>query len=89
MTKRLFIWVAHPKAGSLCAAIADSYQAGAPAPRVCSSMNSCPAAWNIGVQAYSTVSGPMNMADYRNATIIAPANWLRTTPLGVPVVPEV
>jgi len=29
MTKRLFIWVAHPKAGSLCAAIADSYQAGA------------------------------------------------------------
>jgi hypothetical protein len=52
-------------------------------------MNSCPAAWNIGVQAYSTVSGPMNMADYRNATIIAPANWLRTTPLGVPVVPEV
>lgn len=29
MTKRLFIWVAHPKAGSLCAGIADAYQAGA------------------------------------------------------------
>ena len=29
MTKRLFIWVAHPKAGSLCVGIADAYQAGA------------------------------------------------------------
>lgn len=29
MTKRLFIWVAHPKASSLCAGIADAYQAGA------------------------------------------------------------
>ena len=25
MTKRVFIWVAHPKAGSLCAAMADAY----------------------------------------------------------------
>ncbi|NQV81189.1 MAG: NAD(P)H-dependent oxidoreductase, partial [Alphaproteobacteria bacterium] len=31
MTKRLFIWVAHPKADSLCAGIADAYQAGAEA----------------------------------------------------------
>jgi NAD(P)H dehydrogenase (quinone) len=29
MTKRLFIWVAHPLAKSLCAGIADAYQAGA------------------------------------------------------------
>lgn len=29
MTRRIFIWLAHPKAGSLCAAIADAYQAGA------------------------------------------------------------
>ncbi|MEQ9449180.1 MAG: NAD(P)H-dependent oxidoreductase [Rhodospirillaceae bacterium] len=29
MTKRLFIWVAHPTAGSLCAGIADAYQTGA------------------------------------------------------------
>ena len=29
MTKRLFIWVAHPKADSLCGGIADAYQAGA------------------------------------------------------------
>ena len=29
MAKRIFIWVAHPKAGSLCEAIADAYQAGA------------------------------------------------------------
>lgn len=29
MTKRLFIWVAHPTAGSLCAGIADDYQTGA------------------------------------------------------------
>lgn len=28
MTKRVFIWVAHPKAGSLCEGIADAYQAG-------------------------------------------------------------
>ncbi len=28
MTKRIFIWVAHPKAGSLCEGLADSYQAG-------------------------------------------------------------
>lgn len=28
MTKRIFIWVAHPKAGSLCKGLADSYQAG-------------------------------------------------------------
>lgn len=28
MSKRVFIWVAHPKAGSLCAAMADAYQAG-------------------------------------------------------------
>ena len=27
--KNIFIWVAHPKAGSLCEAIADAYQAGA------------------------------------------------------------
>ncbi len=29
--KRIFIWVAHPKAGSLSAALADSYQAAAEA----------------------------------------------------------
>ena len=29
MTKKIFIWVGHPRAGSLCAAIADAYQAGA------------------------------------------------------------
>ncbi len=29
MAKRIFIWVAHPKAGSLCEGLADSYQAGA------------------------------------------------------------
>ncbi len=28
MTKRVFIWVAHPRAGSLCEGIADAYQAG-------------------------------------------------------------
>ena len=28
MPKRVFIWVAHPKAGSLCSALADAYQAG-------------------------------------------------------------
>lgn len=28
MTKRVFIWTAHPKAGSLCESIADAYQAG-------------------------------------------------------------
>ena len=31
MSKRIFIWVAHPKAGSLCAALADTYAAGAEA----------------------------------------------------------
>ncbi|MGI9350711.1 MAG: NAD(P)H-dependent oxidoreductase [Rhizobiaceae bacterium] len=29
MSKKIFIWVAHPKAGSLCAAMADAYQSGA------------------------------------------------------------
>ena len=29
MTKKIFIWVAHPRAGSLCGGIADAYQAGA------------------------------------------------------------
>ena len=29
MIKRIFIWVAHPKAGSLSAGLADAYQAGA------------------------------------------------------------
>ncbi len=29
MAKNIFIWTAHPKAGSLCAAIADAYEAGA------------------------------------------------------------
>lgn len=29
MTKRIFIWVAHPKETSLCKAIADAYQSGA------------------------------------------------------------
>ncbi|MHA6262672.1 NAD(P)H-dependent oxidoreductase [Arenibacterium sp. CAU 1754] len=29
MTKRIFVWVAHPKETSLCKAIADSYQSGA------------------------------------------------------------
>jgi NAD(P)H dehydrogenase (quinone) len=29
MPKKIFIWVAHPKAESLCAGIADAYQAGA------------------------------------------------------------
>ncbi len=29
MTKRVFIWVAHPRQSSLCAAIADAYEAGA------------------------------------------------------------
>lgn len=28
MTKRIFIWVAHPKADSLCKSLADAYQAG-------------------------------------------------------------
>lgn len=28
MPKRVFIWVGHPKPGSLCAAIADAYQTG-------------------------------------------------------------
>ncbi|MEO1101149.1 MAG: NAD(P)H-dependent oxidoreductase [Pseudomonadota bacterium] len=28
MTKRVFIWVAHPKASSLCSGIADAYEAG-------------------------------------------------------------
>jgi NAD(P)H dehydrogenase (quinone) len=28
MTKKVFIWVAHPRAQSLCGGIADSYQAG-------------------------------------------------------------
>ena len=28
MTKRIFIWVAHPKADSLCSSMADAYQAG-------------------------------------------------------------
>lgn len=28
MSKRIFIWVAHPGSGSLCEAIADAYQAG-------------------------------------------------------------
>ena len=31
MTNRIFIWVAHPRPRSLCAAIADAYQAGAEA----------------------------------------------------------
>ena len=29
MARKIFIWVAHPKAGSLCAAFADAYQQGA------------------------------------------------------------
>lgn len=29
MAKRIFIWVAHPRANSLCGSIADAYQAGA------------------------------------------------------------
>ncbi|MEM9278744.1 MAG: NAD(P)H-dependent oxidoreductase [Pseudomonadota bacterium] len=29
MAKKIFIWVAHPKAGSLCSAMADAYQKGA------------------------------------------------------------
>lgn len=29
MTNRIFIWVAHPKSGSLCAGLADAYQAAA------------------------------------------------------------
>ncbi len=29
MTKKIFIWVAHPKSGSLCEAIANAYQSGA------------------------------------------------------------
>lgn len=29
MTNRVFIWVGHPKSGSLCEGIADAYQAGA------------------------------------------------------------
>lgn len=28
MAKRIFIWVAHPKSGSLCGGLADAYQAG-------------------------------------------------------------
>jgi len=28
MTKRVFIWVAHPKAGSLCSSIAQAYRGG-------------------------------------------------------------
>ncbi len=28
MAKKIFIWVGHPKAGSLCEGIADAYQAG-------------------------------------------------------------
>lgn len=28
MTKRVFIWVAHPKSGSLCSGLADAYEAG-------------------------------------------------------------
>ena len=28
MTKRVFVWVAHPKAGSLCAAMTDPYGDG-------------------------------------------------------------
>ena len=31
MARKIFIWVAHPKAGSFCAALADSYQKGAEA----------------------------------------------------------
>ncbi|MEM1103989.1 MAG: NAD(P)H-dependent oxidoreductase [Pseudomonadota bacterium] len=29
MSRKVFIWTAHPKPGSLCGAIADAYQAGA------------------------------------------------------------
>lgn len=31
MTRKIFLWVAHPKAGSLSSALADAYQAGAAA----------------------------------------------------------
>ena len=31
MTRKIFIWVAHPKAKSLCSSLADAYQAGAKA----------------------------------------------------------
>ncbi|MEM9332551.1 MAG: NAD(P)H-dependent oxidoreductase [Pseudomonadota bacterium] len=31
MAKKIFIWVAHPKTGSLCSAMADAYQEGAKA----------------------------------------------------------
>jgi len=31
MKRKIFIWVAHPKPGSLCAALADAYAAGAQA----------------------------------------------------------
>lgn len=31
MTKRIFIWTAHPRADSLCMGLADAYQAGAEA----------------------------------------------------------
>lgn len=29
MTRKIFIWVAHPKSSSLCSALADAYEAGA------------------------------------------------------------
>ncbi len=35
MTRKIFIWVAHPKATSLCSALVDAYQSGAEGQHLC------------------------------------------------------
>ena len=61
MTKRIFIWVGHPKPNSLCKAIGDAYQAGAErnGARV-RRMDLSDMSFDLGIDGYGDGSTPLD-----------------------------
>ncbi len=60
MTKRIFIWVAHPKAETLCGGMADAYQSGAQA-EGCEvrRMNLSDMAFDLNTDGYGADAAPL------------------------------
>jgi len=60
MTRKIFIWVGHPKSGALCEALADKYQSGAEASGAqVRRMNLSAMTFDLNSQGYDTPQAPL------------------------------